>query len=75
MAGAQTTLNYQLNVPAATATETATMTATMMTMETKATVVAAVAEARRQCGGDGQLGSGGGVTAAADATTVATRKR
>jgi hypothetical protein len=44
MVGAQTTINNQLK--SATATETATMTATTMRMETKATEVAAAAEAR-----------------------------
>jgi hypothetical protein len=44
MVGAQTTMNNQLK--SATATETATMTATTMRMETKATEVAAAAEAR-----------------------------
>ena len=57
MAGAQTTINSQLNALMATATETATM----MTMESKAT---AAVEARWQRGGGGgsggQLGGGGG---------------
>ena len=64
MAGAQTTINNQLNASMATAMETATM----MTMETKATVAA---EAQWQRGGGGggggggQLGSGGGSLARA----------
>ena len=62
MAGAQTTINSQLNALMATATETATM----MTMESKAT---AAAEARWQRGGGGggggQLGGGGGSLARA----------
>ena len=59
MAGAQTTINNQLNA----STATATMTATTMTMETTATVAA---EARWQhIGGGGQLGGGGGSLARA----------
>jgi hypothetical protein len=51
MAGAQTTINNQMNASTATATETGTT----MTMETKA-----AAEARRQhLGGGGQLGGRG----------------
>jgi hypothetical protein len=48
MAGEQTTINNQLKAAASTATETGTMSATTMMMETKATAVAAVAEARCQ---------------------------
>jgi hypothetical protein len=57
MAGAQITINNQLNAATATSKETVMMTGTMMTIETKAT---AAAEARRQhLGGGGQLGGGG----------------
>jgi hypothetical protein len=59
MAGAQTTINNQLNASTATATEMATT----MTMETKAT---AAVEARQQhLRGDGQLSGGGGSLARA----------
>jgi hypothetical protein len=59
MAGAQTTINNQLNALTAKATERATM----MTMETKAT---AVAEGQQQhLRGGGQLGRGGGSLARA----------
>jgi hypothetical protein len=50
MAEAQTTINNQLKVAAATETKTMTMTATMMTMKTKAAAVAAAAAAWQQCG-------------------------
>jgi hypothetical protein len=54
MAGAQTTINNQLNASTATATETATM----MMIKTKGTTAA---EARRQhLGGGAQLGGGAG---------------
>ncbi len=60
MAGEQTTINNQLKAAASMATEAAKMTAKMMTMETKAMAAAGAAEARRQRGCGGQLGSGGG---------------
>jgi hypothetical protein len=73
MAGAQTTINNQLNALIATVMETVTI----MTMETKAT---AAAEARwqRGGGGGGQLGGGGGggySALAAAAAAIARRWR
>jgi hypothetical protein len=69
IAGAQTTINNQLNASTAMATETVTT----MTMETKAT---AAAEARRQhLGGGSQLGGGGGSLARARGWRCRQRQR
>ncbi len=59
MAGAQTTINNQLNALTAMATEMATT----MKMETNATAM--VEERRQHLGGGSQLGGGGGSLARA----------
>ena len=62
IAGSQTTINNQLKAAMAMETEMATITAMTMMMETKAT---AAVEARRQRGGNSQLGGRGGSLAEA----------
>ncbi len=59
MAGAQTTINNQLQAVVATATETATMTATMTTIKTMATAVAVAAWRQRSVGGRGSAAAWG----------------
>ncbi len=57
MAGAQTTINNQLNLAAAMTTDTATMAAATIRMKTKAPTRASVAWQRQRGNGGGSMAS------------------